>query len=101
MSPESLVVLALYFTRGAHGYAVREFVRARLLHDISATTVYSCLARLASQQLALPGQWESGTSGPAKRVYVLTGPGRFRARELIGTARLIVSAVEERSVVDG
>ena len=94
MNPESIVVLALYFTRGAHGYGVREFAQDRLLHDIPATTVYACLARLERQALARPGAWVSGSSGPAKRVYTLTDAGKQRAREIIGAAKLVLMCLD-------
>lgn len=57
-----------------HGYQILQTLSVFGLAAFDSTTVYRTLRRLEKDGLLMSG-WEMGDSGPAKRVYSLTGAG--------------------------
>ena len=57
-----------------HGYQLMQMMSISGLAAFDPTTVYRALRRLEEEGLIISG-WETGDSGPAKRVYSLTEEG--------------------------
>jgi poly-beta-hydroxybutyrate-responsive repressor len=58
-----------------HGYQILQTLRVFGLATLDPTTVYRTLRRLEKDGLISSG-WQTGESGPAKRVYTLTEAGQ-------------------------
>jgi poly-beta-hydroxybutyrate-responsive repressor len=67
------VLLAISLQR-AHGYMIEEYLRNLGLFRIDASTLYRTLRQMEKDGL-LSSEWESGESGPARRVYSITDAG--------------------------
>src|SRR3954464_1146260 len=68
------VLLAISVQR-AHGYLIEEYLRGMGFWGLEMSTLYRTLRQLESDGLLL-SDWQSGPSGPARRVYTLTDAGR-------------------------
>ena len=68
------VLLAVSLQR-AHGYLIEEYLRGLGFLSLEMSTLYRTLRQLEREGL-LWSAWESGPTGPARRVYSLTEPGR-------------------------
>lgn len=60
-----------------HGYAITQHLEQAGLGTITGGTLYPLLGRLERDGLVTT-DWVAGASGPAKKVYTLTGPGAER-----------------------
>jgi len=58
-----------------HGYQIIQMMTISGLAAFDPTTVYRTLRRLEEEELIISG-WETGDSGPAKRVYSITKAGQ-------------------------
>ncbi len=67
------VLLAVSLQR-AHGYAIEDYLRGFGLFGITMSTLYRTLRQMEKDGL-LESTWEPGPTGPARRVYTITGPG--------------------------
>jgi PadR family transcriptional regulator PadR len=67
------VLLAISMQR-AHGYLIEEYLRNLGLFRIDTSTLYRTLRQMEKDGL-LSSEWESGESGPARRVYTVTDAG--------------------------
>jgi poly-beta-hydroxybutyrate-responsive repressor len=67
------VLLAVSLQR-AHGYMIEEYLRNLGLFRIDTSTLYRTLRQMEKDGL-LTSKWESGESGPARRVYTVTDAG--------------------------
>ncbi len=67
------VLLAVSLQR-AHGYAIEDYLRGFGLFGITMSTLYRTLRQMEKDGL-LESAWEPGPTGPARRVYTITGPG--------------------------
>ena len=68
------VLLAVSLKR-AHGYVIEEYLRALGLFGITMSTLYRTLRQLEKEGY-LESTWETGPTGPARRVYTITDAGR-------------------------
>lgn len=76
-----LVVLACLENEPNYGYALLEHLLAQGLQPIREATVYAALRRLETDGLCASSLVASD-SGPARRYYQLTEPGRARLSTL-------------------
>jgi poly-beta-hydroxybutyrate-responsive repressor len=67
------VLLAVSLQR-AHGYMIEEYLRNLGLFRIDTSTLYRTLRQMEKDGL-VTSEWESGQSGPARRVYSVTDAG--------------------------
>jgi PadR family transcriptional regulator PadR len=67
------VLLAVSLQR-AHGYAIEDYLRGFGLFGITMSTLYRTLRQMEKDGL-LESIWEPGPTGPARRVYTITGSG--------------------------
>lgn len=67
------VLLAVSLQR-AHGYVIEDYLRGFGLFGITMSTLYRTLRQMERDGL-LESTWEPGPTGPARRVYTITGPG--------------------------
>ena len=67
-------VLLLLHNWNMHGYQIIQMMTISGLAAFDPTTVYRTLRRLEEEGLIISG-WETGDSGPAKRVYSITEVG--------------------------
>ena len=67
------VLLAVSLQR-AHGYAIEDYLRGFGLFGITMSTLYRSLRQMEKDGL-LESTWEPGPTGPARRVYTITGLG--------------------------
>ncbi len=67
------VLLAVSLQR-AHGYAIEDYLRGFGLFGITMSTLYRTLRQMEKDGF-LESAWEPGPTGPARRVYTITGPG--------------------------
>ncbi len=67
------VLLAVSLQR-AHGYAIEDYLRGFGMFGITMSTLYRTLRQMEKDGL-LESTWEPGPTGPARRVYTITGPG--------------------------
>ena len=67
------VLLAVSLQR-AHGYAIEDYLRGFGLFGITMSTLYRTLRQMEKDGF-LESTWEPGPTGPARRVYTITGPG--------------------------
>jgi PadR family transcriptional regulator PadR len=67
------VLLAVSLQR-AHGYAIEDYLRGFGLFGITMSTLYRTLRQMEKDGL-LESTWEPGPTGPARRVYTITGTG--------------------------
>ena len=67
------VLLAVSLQR-AHGYAIEDYLRGFGLFGITMSTLYRTLRQMEKDGL-LESIWEPGPTGPARRVYTITGNG--------------------------
>ncbi len=73
-------LLLLLHNWNMHGYQLMQMMTISGLASFDPTTVYRALRRLEEEGLVISG-WETGDSGPAKRVYSITEAGE----KLLGT----------------
>jgi len=67
------VLLAVSLQR-AHGYAIEDYLRGFGLFGITMSTLYRTLRQMEKDGF-LESTWEPGPTGPARRVYTITGNG--------------------------
>ena len=67
-------LLLLLHNWNMHGYQLMQTMTISGLASFDPTTVYRALRRLEEEGLIISG-WETGDSGPAKRVYSITEAG--------------------------
>jgi PadR family transcriptional regulator PadR len=67
------VLLAVSLQR-AHGYAIEDYLKGFGLFGITMSTLYRTLRQMEKDGF-LESTWEPGPTGPARRVYTITGPG--------------------------
>jgi len=67
------VLLAVSLQR-AHGYAIEDYLRGFGLFGITMSTLYRTLRQMERDGF-LESTWEPGPTGPARRVYTITGNG--------------------------
>ena len=67
------VLLAVSLQR-AHGYAIEDYLRGFGLFGITMSTLYRTLRQMEKDGF-LESTWEPGPTGPARRVYTITGTG--------------------------
>ena len=67
-------LLLLLHNWSMHGYQLMQMMTISGLAAFDPTTVYRALRRLEEEGLIISG-WETGDSGPAKRVYSITEEG--------------------------
>ena len=67
-------LLLLLHNWSMHGYQLMQMMTISGLAAFDPTTVYRALRRLEEEGLIVSG-WETGDSGPAKRVYSITEAG--------------------------
>ena len=70
---QPFVLLAVSLQR-AHGYAIEDYLRGFGLFGITMSTLYRTLRQMEKDGF-LESTWEPGPTGPARRVYTITGPG--------------------------
>ena len=68
------VLLAVSLQR-AHGYVIEDYLRALGVFGITMSTLYRTLRQMEKDGF-LESTWEPGPTGPARRVYTITGAGR-------------------------
>ncbi|GAC1359074.1 MAG: hypothetical protein NVSMB42_18350 [Herpetosiphon sp.] len=77
-SPRDLLVpyilLAVSLQR-AHGYLIEEYLKSLGFFGMEKSVLYRTLRGLEKDGL-LQSAWEMSTSGPARRVYTITGAGQ-------------------------
>jgi PadR family transcriptional regulator, regulatory protein PadR len=67
------VLLAVSMER-AHGYVIEDSLRAFGVFGITMSTLYRTLRQMEKDGF-LESTWEPGPTGPARRVYTITGAG--------------------------
>lgn len=87
-----LSVLALLEREEAYGYQIVERLREVAGLELTESTVYPLLARLASGKVLSVRTVESA-NGPARRYYRLTELGRKRYQSLVGQWKTIRNSV--------
>lgn len=102
--------LLLLLTEGsAHGYALLERlpVFGFTAAELNASTLYRALRKLEADNM-VASEWESGGSGPPRRVYALTEAGRRHlcawvevVRERRSRLEKLISEFERRFPPDG
>jgi len=68
------ILLAVSLQR-AHGYLIEEYLKSLGFFGVEMSTLYRTLRQLEKDGLLLSA-WETGSTGPARRVYSLTDAGR-------------------------
>ena len=82
---QPFVLLAVSLQR-AHGYAIEDYLRGFGLFGITMSTLYRTLRQMEKDGF-LESTWEPGPTGPARRVYTITGAGDAWLDDLGGDAR--------------
>lgn len=94
-----IVVLAALARGEAHGYALRQILHEEGLENVTGSTLYPLLAR--QQELGRLGfRWEHDGSGPARKVFFLTGDGRDALCQLKVDWSRLVAVVESSLASD-
>jgi PadR family transcriptional regulator PadR len=91
-----LVILAVLESSGPmHGYAIAREVERRSadVFKLGEGALYPALRAMESDGL-VEAEWQMQPSGPARRVYRITGDGRKRLADQVKTWRSFTSAVE-------
>jgi PadR family transcriptional regulator PadR len=70
-----LCVLSVLLAGPAYGYAIAQRLEAAGLGTVKGGTLYPLLGRLEAEGLIV-SSWQTGTSGPARKYFELTLPGR-------------------------
>ena len=70
---QPFVLLAVSLQR-AHGYAIEDYLRGFGVFGITMSTLYRTLRQMEKEGF-LESTWEPGPTGPARRVYTITGSG--------------------------
>jgi PadR family transcriptional regulator PadR len=96
----ALLVLAVLGRGPMHGYAIARQVEKRSRGVLQARegALYPVLRVLETDGL-VAGQWETPTSGPARRVYSLTAAGRTALGKRTRAWKAYIGAVQ--SVLGG
>jgi PadR family transcriptional regulator PadR len=76
-----LCVMRLLETREAYGYQVLQQLNTSTGFELTESTLYPVLARLARDEL-VKVRAEASPAGPPRRYYRLTEAGRKRLREM-------------------
>ena len=87
-----LCVLALVAREETYGYAVVERLGAMPGLEVTESTVYPLLARMAGQGL-LKVRTAKSDSGPPRRYYSQSALGKQRLAELAGTWKVVSQTV--------
>lgn len=69
-----------------HGYELLTEMADRGYGDPDAGGVYRALRAMEEERLVV-SSWESGRSGPARRIYAITDEGRHRLEEYVAGVR--------------
>ncbi len=95
-------LLTLYKTPSLHGYEltriIREHIEASGMH-INMTGLYRHLKALEERGM-LTSQWDTGCTGPARRIYTLTENGKDCLKnwmETLGTQASLITAFLDRA----
>lgn len=90
-------LLLLLADGSSHGYDLLEQVRGLGVSSADTGGVYRCLRSLEQDGL-VSSWWEPSPSGPARRTYEITGPGRDAlaeaVRQIAGTQRVLGALVQ-------
>jgi poly-beta-hydroxybutyrate-responsive repressor len=70
----------------SHGYELLEHVRQLGIHGAEPGGLYRYLRAMEREEL-VSSWWEPSQSGPARRTYVLTDPGRSALRSSVDSLR--------------
>lgn len=76
-----MLILDVLAVAPRHGYGISQALVACGLQPIKGAQLYPALARLEDEG-AILAQWEQSESGPARKVYELTGAGRGQRQAL-------------------
>jgi poly-beta-hydroxybutyrate-responsive repressor len=87
------VLLAVSLGRAAHGYLIEEYLKSLGFFRTDASTLYRTLRRLEKDGLLL-STWETGQTGPARRVYSLTDAGRAWLDAWVATLEVYRSMID-------
>ena len=87
------VLLAVSMGRAAHGYLIEEYLKSLGFFRTDASTLYRTLRQLEKDGLLL-STWETGQTGPARRVYSLTDAGRAWLDAWVATLEVYRSMID-------
>ena len=87
------VLLAVSLGRAAHGYLIEEYLKSLGFFRTDASTLYRTLRQLEKDGLLL-STWETGQTGPARRVYSLTDAGRAWLDAWVATLEVYRSMID-------
>src|SRR5919109_13232 len=87
------ILLAVSLGHGAHGYLIEEYLRSLGFFRTDASTLYRTLRQLEKDGLLL-STWETGQTGPARRVYSLTDAGRAWLDAWVATLEVYRSMID-------
>lgn len=95
-----LVVMSALSEREFYGYELVEHLRARFQLQVSDGTLYAILTRMKAEGLVRQ-RWEHTASGPARKYYALSAPGRRMLAAMQDTWRDIANAVDRAIINKG
>ncbi|PYI37544.1 PadR family transcriptional regulator [Arthrobacter psychrolactophilus] len=78
-----MLILSVLESQPRHGYGVSQALVKVGLQPIKGAQLYPTLVKLEADG-AISATWEPAASGPARKVYSISGPGR----EQLATLRL-------------
>ncbi|MGJ7452067.1 PadR family transcriptional regulator, partial [Aquipuribacter sp. MA13-13] len=87
-----MLVLDVLAVAPRHGYGVSQALVTAGLQPIKGAQLYPALVRLEDEG-AIVARWEQSETGPARKVYELTGAGRTRREALRAEWDAFVTAV--------
>ena len=87
------VLLAVSMGRAAHGYLIEDYLKSLGFFRTDASTLYRTLRQLEKDGLLL-STWETGQTGPARRVYSLTDAGRAWLDAWVATLEVYRSMID-------
>ena len=87
------VLLAVSMGRAAHGYLLEDYLKSLGFFRTDASTLYRTLRQLEKDGLLL-STWETGQTGPARRVYSLTDAGRAWLDAWVATLEVYRSMID-------
>lgn len=96
----SLNLLSLLGRHSAHGYQLLADLRAEGFSTVNGGTVYPLLARMESSGF-IRHQWSAEGSGPARKIFFITDPGRTEQVRLFEEFRSFSTALKNLVKVDG
>lgn len=89
-----LLVLVALRQREAYGYELLQRLAGRRGLELTESTLYPVLARLAGEQYVAVRQ-EPSPAGPPRRYYRLTAAGKKRLEEMLRHWREVNGAIED------